>query len=214
MSEEITLNTQQKDVNINCVLCFKRKETEASFDYKYFIEDGVIRFLPVDNRTVITNIYPLDGSTEAIEKKNRKVVIVELETTMLTDANDFDYFMEVDDFSNGATITPDSEQTSFLTVTVKDSLNLATEAHEETIEECVTEPLTEDVKDFTEEDRETVRTRFQQGDLTIGQAFGTPDPDYIRFEELDVCYPDRCYQYYYDPESDFMVFYVVKKEQQ
>ena len=238
MADEIKLETTQKSVKIDCVLSFRKADADASFDYKLVIEDGIIKIDPHDSRTRVVAIYPLSGNDVEKSDKKRKIQIAHFDATMLTDDDDFDYFFEVDEFGNGACIIPDSENCSFISVAVDNSLNLATEAHEETVEECVKEPIeecTDPVVEYTtnesvepeqesdtltesldETQKEEIRTRFQQGAISIFQGFGKPDVSLVRMTEFDAKSrdSDSSYEYYYDPESDSMVYYIVKNEDQ
>lgn len=235
MADEIKLETKQNSVKIDCVLSFRRSAIDASFDYNLVIEDGIIKIDPHDSRTRVVAIYPLSGNDVEKSDTKRKIQIVHFDATMLTDDGDFDYFFEVDEFGNGACIIPDSENCSFISVAVDNSLNLATETHEEPVEECVETPIEECtepvVECTTEEDCETastdalmeeldeaqkeeIRTRFQQGAISIFQGFEKPEEAFVRMSEFDAKSKDddSIYEYYYDPESDSMVYYIVEKE--
>lgn len=235
MADEIKLETKQNSVKIDCVLSFRRSAIDASFDYNLVIEDGIIKIDPHDSRTRVVAIYPLSGNDVEKSDTKRKIQIVHFDATMLTDDGDFDYFFEVDEFGNGACIIPDSENCSFISVAVDNSLNLATETHEEPVEECVETPIEECtepvVECTTEEDcetastdalmeeldeaqREEIRTRFQQGAISIFQGFEKPEEAFVRMSEFDAKSKDddSIYEYYYDPESDSMVYYIVEKE--
>lgn len=238
MADEIKLETKQNPVKIDCVLSFRRSAIDASFDYNPVIEDGIIKIDPHDSRTRIVAIYPVSGNDVERSDTKRKIQIAHFDATMLTDDGDFDYFFEVDEFGNGACIIPDSENCSFISVAVDNSLNLATEAHEETVKECVKEPIeectdpvvecttTESVDPEQESDiltetldetrKEELRTRFQQGAISIFQGFGKPDASLVRMADFDTRSRDSesSYEYYYDPESDSMVYYIVKNEDQ
>lgn len=236
MADEIKLETEQKSVKIDCVLSFRRSAIDASFDYNLVIEDGIIKIDPHDSRTRVVAIYPVSGNDIEKSDTKRKIQIAHFDATMLTDDDNFDYFFEVDEFGNGACVIPDSEACSFLSVAVDNSLNLATEAHEEPVEECVTndsiEECTEPVVECTtnesidteqepvltesldEAQMEEIRTRFQQGAISIFQGFGKPDSSLVRMSEFDARSKDTnsTYEYYYDPESDSMVYYIVESE--
>lgn len=236
MADEIKLETEQKSVKIDCVLSFRRSAIDASFDYNLVIEDGIIKIDPHDSRTRVVAIYPVSGNDIEKSDTKRKIQIAHFDATMLTDDGDFDYFFEVDEFGNGACVIPDSESCSFISVAVDNSLNLATEAHEEPVEECVKEPIeecTDPVVECTtdeavepesdaltesldENQKEELRTRFQQGAISIFQGFGKPDVSLVRMDEFDAKSRDSAssYEYYYDPESDSLVYYIVTKEDQ
>lgn len=236
MADEIKLETEQKSVKIDCVLSFRRSAIDASFDYNLVIEDGIIKIDPHDSRTRVVAIYPVSGNDVEKSDTKRKIQIAHFDATMLTDDGDFDYFFEVDEFGNGACVIPDSESCSFISAAVDTSLNLATEAHEEPVEECVKEPIAEcnePVVECTtnesvepesdaltessdETQKEELRTRFQQGAISIFQGFGKPDASLVRMDEFDAKSRDSnsSYEYYYDPESDSLVYYIVTKEDQ
>lgn len=238
MADEIKLETEQKSVKIDCVLSFRRSAIDASFDYNLVIEDGIIKIDPHDSRTRVVAIYPVSGNDVEKSDTKRKIQIAHFDATMLTDDGDFDYFFEVDEFGNGACVIPDSESCSFISVAVDNSLNLATEAHEEPVEECVKEPIAECnepvvecttneavepeeesatlTESLDETQKEELRTRFQQGAISIFQGFGKPDESLIRMAEFDAKSRDSesSYEYYYDSESDSLVYYIVKKEDQ
>lgn len=235
MADEIKLETEQKSVKIDCVLSFRRSAIDASFDYNLVIEDGIIKIDPHDSRTRVVTIYPVSGNDVEKSDTKHKIQIAHFDATMLTDDGNFDYFFEVDEFGNGACVIPDSESCSFLSVAVDNSLNLATEAHEEPVEECVSEEPVEEcveqitecnttesvepeeatlAESFDEAQKEEVRTRFQQGAISIFQGFGEPDSSLVRMPEFDTRSRDTnsSYEYYYDPESDSMVYYIVESE--
>ena len=215
--DEITLDTKNKSLKLNMILELKRSTPNASYDYSITIEDGCIQLNPSDSRVRVTNIYPVSGydSTLDLETEKRKRLFVTIRADMLSDSNNFDYFMEVNEFSNGASIVPDSEDTSFLTAAIEDSLNLATEAHEEQVEECVeAASINEElvVEELDAAQKEDIITRFQQGKLSIFQDFGEPKESYDRLSELDSDSASSRYEYYYDPESDAVVYFVIDKE--
>ncbi len=233
MADEIKLETEQKSVKIDCVLSFRRSAIDASFDYNLVIEDGIIKIDPHDSRTRVVAIYPVSGNDIEKSDTKRKIQITHFDATMLTDDGNFDYFFEVDEFGNGACVIPDSEACSFLSVAVDKSLNLATEAHEEPVEECISkksieecaEPVVECATNESENEdnlkeslddveEEEIRTRFQQGAISIFQGFGEPDSSLVRMSEFDARSKDTnsTYEYYYDPESDSMVYYIVESE--
>ncbi len=237
MADEIKLETEQKSVKIDCVLSFRRSAIDASFDYNLVIEDGIIKIDPHDSRTRVVAIYPVSGNDVEKSDIKRKIQIAHFDATMLTDDGNFDYFFEVDEFGNGACVIPDSEACSFLSVAVDNSLNLATEAHEEPVEgrvnkdvveectdtvmECTTNESVESEQESTltesldETQMEEIRTRFQQGAISIFQGFGKPEESFVRMAEFDGKSRDdnSSYEYYYDPESDSMVYYIVESEE-
>ena len=215
--DEITLDTKNKSLKLNMILELKRSTPNASYDYSITIEDGCIQLSPSDSRVRVTNIYPVSGhdSTLEFETEKRKRLFVTIGADMLSDSNNFDYFMEVNEFSNGASIVPDSEDASFLTAAIEDSLNLATEAHEEQVEECIdSDPIKEEliVEELDAAQKEDIITRFQQGKLSIFQDFGEPKESYDRLSELDSESASSKYEYYYDSESDAVVYFVIDKE--
>ena len=216
--DEITLDTKNRSLKLNVILELKRSTPNASYDYSITIEDGCIQLSPLDSRVRVTNIlYPVLGydSTLDFETEKRKRLSITIAADMISDSNNFDYFMEVNEFSNGASIVPDSEDTSFLSAAIEDSLNLATEAHEEQVEECIeSDPIKEEliVEKLDDAQKEDIITRFQQGKLSIFQDFGEPKESYDRLSELDSESASSKYEYYYDPESDAVVYFVIDKE--
>lgn len=233
MSDEITLDTNNKSLKLPYIVEFKREDETTSFDYSVVVEDGCIRIIPKDSRVRITSIYPVAGydSVEEKETAKRKKTFVNLSADMISDSDNFDYFAEVDEFSNGASVIPDGDDSSFITASVDESLNLASEVHEETVDECIVNESSDEKENIEEksseqcEDDDCIKTeslsdeskvsiidRFQKGEISILEDNGDPDGTLERLQELDSDTATDRYEYYYDPESDSVVYYRIEKE--
>lgn len=107
-----------------------KKDSDGSFDYTVDIDDvGQIVITPTDIASSFESINRVMGydSVEDIIDGNVRKFVIQLEAAMISDDGNFSYFLDVDELGQ-AIITPDSEATSFLSVSVSDSLNLITES--------------------------------------------------------------------------------------
>ena len=120
--EDVDVGVESKTVTIECQVRLQRETDDATFDYNVDIDDvGQIVFTPYDTGTRFCH----EG--EVIEEgENIKVDTVKLTAQMLSDSGNYEYFTGTDDIGQFV-ITPDAEDTSFLSVSVENSLNLVTE---------------------------------------------------------------------------------------
>lgn len=126
ISEDVDVGTDSKTVNIECNVRIQRDSEKSSFDYNVDTDDvGQIVFTPYDVGTRFCH----EGE-DVVPGENVKFETVKLTAHMISDVDDYDYFMGTDDIGQFV-ITPIAEQTSFLSVSVNDSLNLVTEGADE-----------------------------------------------------------------------------------
>lgn len=125
MDEDVDVGTDSKTVAIECNVRIARENPEASFEYKVDIDDvGQIVFTPYDVGTRFCH----EGEDLTLGD-NVKFETVKLTAQMISESGNYEYFVGTDDVGQFV-ITPDVEDTSFLTVSVEDSLNLVTEEAE------------------------------------------------------------------------------------
>lgn len=133
MNEEFTNSVNSTSVNIYLMLAMQRTSDDQSFDYSISVDDvGQIQFTPNDPEVCFTSINRLAGYDDVtdITEKNTRKFSVSLTADMISDSNNFDWFLDIDEVGS-AVITPDAEDSSFISVAVNDSLNLITEALDE-----------------------------------------------------------------------------------
>lgn len=122
MQEDVDVGTDSKTVTIQCNLRIEREDSTATFDYSVDIDDvGQIVFTPHDVGTRFCH-----SGEDVVEGENIKFETVTLTAQMLSDVDNYDYFMGTDEVGQFV-ITPEAEGTSFLSASVDDSLNLVTE---------------------------------------------------------------------------------------
>lgn len=125
VQEAVDVGVDSKTLNIECPVRIQRENPEATFEYKVDIDEvGQIVFTPYDVGTRFCH------SGETVEEgENVKFDTVKLTAQMISECDNYDYFMGTDDVGQFV-ITPDVQDSSFLTVSVEDSLNLVTEGAE------------------------------------------------------------------------------------
>jgi hypothetical protein len=146
LEEDVDVGTDSTTVTIHLKLEMSRNNDEASFDYHVDIDDvGQIVFTPADNNTSFTNVSRLAGydTVEDIIEGNVRRFSITLTANMIAEDDNFDWFYDLDEVGQ-AVITPDAESTSFLTVSIEDSLNLVTECNESLILKEALDPSTEE----------------------------------------------------------------------
>ena len=146
LEEDVDVGTDSTTVTIHLKLEMSRNNDEASFDYHVDIDDvGQIVFTPTDNNTSFTNVSRLAGydTVEDIIEGNVRRFSITLTANMIAEDDNFDWFYDLDEVGQ-AVITPDAESTSFLTVSIEDSLNLVTECNESLILKEALDPSTEE----------------------------------------------------------------------
>ena len=142
VQEAVDVGTDSKTVNIECNVRIERANPDSSFDYNVDTDDvGQIVFTPYDVGTRFCH-----SGEDVVEGENIKFETVKLTAHMISDVDDYDYSMDTDDIGQFV-ITPIAEGTSFLSVSVNDSLNLVTEG----AEKIAVDP--EDVSEFNVGDR-------------------------------------------------------------
>ena len=122
IKEDVDVGTSSKTVTIECDVKIEREDPNATFEYQVDIDDvGQIVFTPYDVGTRFCH-----SGEDVVEGENVKFETVRLTAQMVSESGNYDYFTGTDDVGQFV-ITPDVEDTSFLTVSVDDSLNLVTE---------------------------------------------------------------------------------------
>lgn len=206
IEEDVEVGTEAQTERIQLLLEMSRESETNLFDYTVDVDDvGQIVLTPKDEGTSFVSIQRLAGydSTEEIVEGNTKKFALSLDANMLAENDNFDWFVDIDEVGQ-AVITPDDEDTSFLTVSVNDSLNLVTESAEAT-------PIEVDEGEVsTAIDTRAIADKIMRGDIPLYSHEGEPDASYAHIEELD--HQDKLYlfRYYYDPESNSAISYHTK----
>ena len=137
--EDVEVGVENHTETIHLKLEMTRPNESASFDYDVDIDDvGQIVFTPHDSSVSFVDIERSAGydSIEASIDGNTRRFAITLTANMLSDDGEFDWFCDVDEIGQ-AVVTPDAENTSFLSVSVADSLNLVTEAKNSIVMEAL-----------------------------------------------------------------------------
>ena len=133
VEEDVDVGTDHHSEHIHLILAMERKSPDAEFDYNVDIdESGQIVFTPKSSSVWFVDIHRAagyDGTAETIEN-DIKTFSIDLTADMISDSDNFDWLTDIDEIGQ-AVVTPDSEDTSFLSVSVENSLNLVTEGAEE-----------------------------------------------------------------------------------
>lgn len=143
--EDVEVGVEDHTETIHLKLEMTRPNESASFEYDVDIDDvGQIVFTPHDSSVSFVDIERLAGydSTEDSIDGNTRRFAITLTANMLSDDGEFDWFCDVDEIGQ-AVVTPDAENTSFLSVSVADSLNLVTEAKNSIVMEAL-DPTSEE----------------------------------------------------------------------
>lgn len=189
VQEDVEAGTEQQTVTIVLKAHMNKQDASASFNYNVDIDDvGQIVLTPTDETTSFVEIYRLaeDQLIDTVETETEKTFMVKLTANMISEDNNFDYFLDIDEIGQGV-VTPDSEKTSFLTVSVDDSLNLVTEGMDptsnkfESIKQEIFE-LTEEIDGHLEEViscLDTIKEHFR----TIGIHYADIDPYFTNYIE-------------------------------
>lgn len=206
IEEDVEVGTEAQTEHIQLLLEMSRESETNSFDYTVDVDDvGQIVLTPKDEGTSFVSIQRLAGydSIEETVEENTKKFALSLDANMLAENDNFDWFVDIDEVGQ-AVITPDDEDTSFLTVSVNDSLNLVTESAESTPIELDEEEAS------TAIDTQAIADKIMSGDIPLYSYDGEPDASYAHIEELD--HQDKLYlfRYYYDPESNSAISYHTK----
>lgn len=132
IEEDVEVGTEAHTEHIQLALEMTRENDSNSFDYTVDVDDvGQVVLTPKDEGTSFVSISRLAGydSVEDVTEGNTRNFALSLDANMIAEENDFNWFVDIDEVGQ-AVITPDAEDTSFLTVSVNDSLNLITESAE------------------------------------------------------------------------------------
>jgi ribosomal protein L17 len=154
VKEDIDVGLGSQTLDMKVKLTMSKDADDASYDYKVDVDEmGQIVFTPTDTTASFTDICATTSDVEEHIIDNKKVFSIDLTANILfEDDNQTDPSWEasIDDVGQ-AVIYPIVERASFLTVSVKDSLNLITEEKEEE------EVPTEEAKPSEEESKEEVK---------------------------------------------------------
>lgn len=129
IEEDVEVGTEAQTESIQLSLEMSRESETNSFDYTVDVDDvGQIVLTPKDEGTSFVSIQRLAGydPVEDVVEGNTRKFALSLDANMLAEDDNFAWFVDIDEVGQ-AVITPDAEDTSFLTVSVNDSLNLITE---------------------------------------------------------------------------------------
>lgn len=125
--EEINISNNQETFTQSFRLTIVKEDADSTFDYYCDVdENGAVVFTPETPGTKFDTIELVEECVEDDVIDNVATKCITLTFTMLSDDNNFNYHCIVDDIGQ-AIILPDSERTSFLTVSIQDSLNLVEE---------------------------------------------------------------------------------------
>ena len=172
IEESVDANVDVYSKTINLKLTLERKNSNSSFNYTASIDDaGMIVLTPLESDVSFIDVDWVEGgcTDQDIIDNNIKTTCVQLNTTMISDEKDYNCFFDIDDIGQ-VLIVPKSDTTSFLTVTVDNSLNLVTNNSDATqINES-----TSDIKDLCSQvvdDLESLLTSSIQKAKKIEQYF-------------------------------------------
>lgn len=133
--EEINISNNQETFTQSFRLTIVKEDADSTFDYYCDVdENGAVVFTPETSGTKFDAIELVEECAEDDVVDNVATKCITLTFTMLSDDNNFNYHCIVDDIGQ-AIILPDSERTSFVTVSVQDSLNLVEEIKSEQLYE-------------------------------------------------------------------------------
>lgn len=157
--EDVEVGTDSHTESVHLILEMVRLNETSSFDYHVDIDDvGQIVFTPDDSTVSFVDVERrevYDSATDVIDGNTRRFSI-SLTANMIADDDNFDWFCDIDEIGQ-AVITPDAENTSFLSVSVEDSLNLVTESVDKIVLEAL-EPGSEEFNKRLQECTERVTT--------------------------------------------------------
>lgn len=159
IEEDVEVGVDKHTESIHLVLEMTRPDEETPFDYHVDIDDvGQIVFTPDDSAVEFVDIRRLAGYDSVVDvvEGNKRSFSVALTANMISDSDNFDWFCDVDEIGQ-AVVTPDAEDTSFLSVSVEDSLNLVTESMDKIVLEDL-EPGSEEFNARLQECTERVTT--------------------------------------------------------
>ena len=145
--EDVEVGTESHTETLHLILEMTRLSESTPFDYHVDIDDvGQIVFTPDDSSVSFVDIERITehDSVEDIVDGNTRRFSVTLTANMIADDDNFNWFCDIDEIGQ-AVVTPDAENTSFLSVSVADSLNLVTES----MDKIVLETLEPGSEEFT-----------------------------------------------------------------
>lgn len=153
LEEAVDVGTDSHTETINVELKMEGTSDSASFDYHVSIDDvGQIVITPDETSVSFVDVKKASASPSYVSEENSKIFAIGLTTNMISEDDNFEYFFSIDDVGQ-AVITPESEKTSFLTVSVDGSLNLVTECNES----IVVEDIDPNSKNFESWKKETLK---------------------------------------------------------
>lgn len=134
VEEDVDVGLANKTVDIKLKLKMKKDAPDASFNYKVDIDEvGQIILTPEDTTTSFIEASRSTSNEVDQETDTEKSFTLTLTADMLCDNEaqlDSSWEVNIDDVGQ-AVLTPTIDKVSFLTVSVKDSLNLITEETQE-----------------------------------------------------------------------------------
>ena len=139
VEEDVEVGTESHTETLHLILEMTRLNESTPFDYHVDIDDvGQIVFTPDDSSVSFVDIERLTGydSVEDVVDGNTRRFSVTLTANMIADDDNFEWFCDVDEIGQ-AVVPPDAENTSFLSVSIADSLNLVTESMDKIVLETL-----------------------------------------------------------------------------
>ena len=147
LEEDVEVGTDTHTETIMLEVQMFREEEHYTFDYTTSIDEvGQIVLTPTDASTKFVNVRrtSVDNTVNTLID-GTKTFVISIVANMISDNGDYDYFLDIDEIGQ-LVITPESENTSFLTASTDHSLNLVTECNESiSIEENI-DPATEEYR--------------------------------------------------------------------
>ena len=160
VEEDIEVGLGSHTLDIKLKLTMQKEAPDASFNYKVDIDEfGQIVIVPEDTTCSFTEASGTTIDVEEVINDNEKTFSLDLTADMMFEDDNQDdpsWEAHIDEVGQ-VVISPIADRTSFLTVSVKDSLNLITEEKEEESSETKSEEeevSTEEVKPDAEEVKE------------------------------------------------------------
>lgn len=169
--EDVEVGTESHTETLHLILEMTRPNESTPFDYHVDIDDvGQIVFTPEDSSVSFVDIERLAGydSTKDVIDENTRRFSVSLTANMIADEGNFEWFCDIDEIGQ-AVVTPEMENTSFLSVSVSDSLNLATQPVDKIVLEDL-EPGSEEFNARLQECAERVTTLQELFESAISLA--------------------------------------------
>lgn len=192
VEEDIEVGLSNRTIDIKVKLIMQTEAEGATFNYSTNIDDvGQIVLTPEDTTTSFISITKTEDLIDPIINDNEKTFTIDLTADILYEDDSSDEAMwdiAIDDVGQ-AVIYPIDREASFLSVSVKDSLNLITEDQDENASEEVkdqdqTEENKEDATDVKETSAETEEEPYKRAEIKAKVIEGVePSFSYKKIEE-------------------------------